>query len=314
MVIARRGPRRRQGGQGAPLVKGRRPAGSAPALSFRRIFAFVAPYVIPRTREATCLAAASTMSTVLYKASLFLPGISGKLVIDAVSDGALAPADRRSRALAGVAVYFAGRLGAAVFSGLQDVTYERLSQDISRRFGAQTYEHLLRLDVSYHTTVPAGRSFDVLNRGIGALSLLLRVVTLQLGPTLVEAAVISSIFVRLGSRAVACTTFTSCAAYVWLTQAITKWRVGHQREIVRAENAVSSKAVETFSSFEAVKMFSTERREVGKYETLRYELQEASVKTRWLICAFHFGQNVIMGLGLVLGMLLTIHDGASKLA
>lgn len=98
---------------------------------------------------------------------------------------------------------------------------------------------------------------------------------------------------------------------MWLTQLITKWRVGYQREVADAQNAISSKAVETFSSFEAVKIFSTERREIYQYDQLRRELQEASIKTKWLICTLHFGQNVVMGIGLVVGMILTVQDGTS---
>lgn len=103
-------------------------------------------------------------------------------------------------------------------------------------------------------------------------------------------------------------------AYVWLTQHMTKWRVGFQREIAKAESAVSSKAVESFRSFEAVKMFSSEQRETLSYDRLRHELQEASIRTKWMICVFHFGQNTIMGLGLLVGSVLTIRDSAySKL-
>ncbi len=89
---------------------------------------------------------------------------------------------------------------------------------------------------------------------------------------------------------------------------ITKWRVNYQREIARAQRSISAKAVETFESYEAVKTFSTETYEVATYDRLREELQAASVKNKWLICVFYFGQNVVMGLGLVVGMVLTIRD------
>lgn len=90
---------------------------------------------------------------------------------------------------------------------------------------------------------------------------------------------------------------------------ITKWRAGYQREITKAQSAISSKAVETFTSFETVKMFSTERREVQNYNKLRHDLQEASVKTKWMLCLFYFGQSTITGFALVIGMILTVHDG-----
>lgn len=180
------------------------------ALSFRKQFDFVSPYIIPQTPRAKRLTVASTLSTIIYKASLFLPGISSKVVIDAVSSSTLSRDEKAIKAAFGVSLYFIGRLGAAVFSSFQNITYEKLSQDISRRFGARTYEHLLLLDVNYHTRVSAGKSFEILNRGITSIALLLRVFVLQLGPTLLEAVVIGIIFVKLGTtvRIAGCAEFS----------------------------------------------------------------------------------------------------------
>lgn len=188
--------------EGAVLLTGQTPAVSNPkaGLSLRQTFRFVAPYVIPRTYETRKLAFFSILSTVFYKASLFLPGISGKLVIDALSDKALTPGTKSTKALFGVSLYFLGRLGAAVFSTTQNVTYERLNQGINREFGARTYEHLVLLDVSYHNRVSSGKSVDVMNRGIQALSVILKVVVLQLLPTAFEAVVVSGIFFAMGTR------------------------------------------------------------------------------------------------------------------
>lgn len=96
--------------------------------------------------------------------------------------------------------------------------------------------------------------------------------------------------------------------YICFTKMITKWRAGYQREIARAKSAISSKAVESFASFEAVKMFSSERREVQNYNKLRHELQEASVRTKWMLCCFYFGQSTITAFALVVGMILTVYD------
>lgn len=168
-------------------------------IGYRSAYNFVAPYIIPRTSRAKLLASASTLCTIIYKASLLLPGISFKLVIDTVSSTTLSNSEKATRAAFSVSLYFIGRLGAAIFSTLQTITYDRLSEDISRRFGARTYEHLLLLDMQYHTKVSPGKSFEILNRGIGSMSLLLRVVILQLGPTLLELVVITYIFARIGT-------------------------------------------------------------------------------------------------------------------
>lgn len=101
----------------------------------------------------------------------------------------------------------------------------------------------------------------------------------------------------------------SCLLYIWLTQVITKWRVRHQKRVANASTAVSSKAVETLTSFEAIKMFATERLETVQYSELRRELQNASIETKWLMCMFQFGQSIVMGVGLLVGMTLTVQDG-----
>lgn len=92
-----------------------------------------------------------------------------------------------------------------------------------------------------------------------------------------------------------------------------KWRVRHQKKVVKASTAVSSKAVETLTSFEAIKMFATERLETIQYSELRRELQNASIETKWLLCMFQFGQSIVMGTGLLVGMTLTVQDGKCTL-
>lgn len=90
---------------------------------------------------------------------------------------------------------------------------------------------------------------------------------------------------------------------------MTKWRVRHQKNIAKAATAVSSKAVETLTSFEAIKMFATERLETIQYSELRLDLQNASIETKWLMCLFEFGQSVVAGVGLLVGMAMTVQDG-----
>lgn len=50
------------------------------------------------------------------------------------------------------------------------------------------------------------------------------------------------------------------------------------------------------------------RREVQKCNKLRYELQEASVKTEWMLCCFCFGQSTIAAFALVVGLIMTVYD------
>lgn len=174
-------------------------------LSLRRTFRFMRPYLSPDSAQLKLTAAVSGASTVLYKASLLAAGWSGKTIVDAITDGGKTRGQRKQGVLLGVSLYFIGRLGAAIFSTVQDTTFERLSQHMNCKLGTDIYSVLQRKDIAYHIHNPTGKSNEILNRGTNALSVILRVVVLQLSPTLLEAVLVSTVFVSLGSTVSECT-------------------------------------------------------------------------------------------------------------
>jgi ATP-binding cassette, subfamily B, heavy metal transporter len=168
------------------------------------LLSFVAPYVIPAKPQLKLIAVVSVTSTILYKLSLLLPAVGFKMVVDVITDTRLDTNQKSSRAMWSVSLYFVGRLGAAVFSSIQEVTFEHLSHDISRRFGVALYSHLQFLDLRFHNRSSSGKSSQILSSGISALTVILRIVVLQLVPTLVEAVVVSTVFASLHSPVCQC--------------------------------------------------------------------------------------------------------------
>lgn len=59
-------------------------------------------------------------------------------------------------------------------------------------------------------------------------------------------------------------------------------------------------------------MFAREKQEISVYNRLRQELEHASVRTKGLICVFYFGQNVIVSLSVLIGMIITTYDGSYR--
>lgn len=291
---------------GTDISNETKPENQSGELSFRKTLAFCRPYIIPRSRRHQVIGAVSVLCTLLYKACLLVPGYAMKIAVDALSseDEHI----RTTRPLIGALAYFLGRFFAAFFGQGQDISLEYCTQHMARQFAKDSFEHLQSLSMSYHSKKRTGETTSILGRGIGSIQTLMKLIVFSLGPTLLEAAVVSGIFFKLGSPLIAFCTGMTVILYVLYTGFITKWRVRFGRALREAENKAWGRATESIMNFATVKSFGMEYSEVVRYDSLRAVVQGISLKVKGINSAYALGQNFIVQLGTFLGLFLAARE------
>lgn len=283
-----------------------KPENHSGEISFRKTLTFCRPYIIPRSRRHQVIGAVSVLCTLLYKACLLVPGYAMKIAVDALSseDEHI----RTTQPIIGALAYFLGRFFAAFFGQGQDVSLEYCTQHMARQFAKDSFGHLQSLSLSYHNKKRTGETTSILGRGIGSIQTLMRLIVFSLGPTLVEAAVVSGIFFTLGSPLIAFCTGMTVILYIVYTGFMTKWRVRFGRELREAENKAWGRATESIMNFGTVKSFGMEKSEVVRYDTLRGVVQGIALKVKGINSAYTLGQNFIIQLGTFLGLVLAARE------
>lgn len=208
----------------------------------------------------------------------------------------------------GALAYFLGRVFAAFFSQGQDISLEFCTQHMARQFARDSFGHLQSLSLSYHNKKKTGETTSILGRGISAIQTLTRLIVFFLGPTLLEAAVVSGIFFKLGSPLIAFCTAMTVILYVLYTGFITKWRVRFGRALREAENKAWGRATEAIMNFATVKSFGMESNEVSRYDSLRAVVQGIALKAKGINSAYSLGQNFIVQFGTFLGLAIAARE------
>lgn len=275
-------------------------------LSFRKTMRFCLPYIIPHTSFLRFVGAMSIVSITAYKACLLIPGLSMKVAVDAI--GSEDPNIRTRVPVFAVLIFLLGRVGGAIFGQAQEVSQEYCGQHMSRRFATSSFAHLQALSLSYHTRKKTGETRSILGRGIGSINTLLRLIVFSLLPTIIEAFIVSSIFFKLGSPAIALTTVATVVLYIAYTAYITKWRVHFGREIREAENNAWNRATETILNYPTVKSFGMDEEEVRRYDSLWNVVVRTAFKAKGMITAFNMTSNFIVQLGTCAGLLFAAYD------
>lgn len=281
-------------------------------IDIRRTLRFLKPYVLPKDRHLRRLGAAALVSTILQKAVNLLPAVASKILVDALvaSSDVLSGPDKVKQAVAAAVAIFALRLAGVSLSSFKDVTYERVQKTTARLFATRTFETIQMQSFAFHLNTNAGANSAILGRGTDAVTQLLGLICLELGPTLLEAVFVLAAFAKMGSLKIGFTTFLTVVAFMVYTKSVTNRRVSLNRQIVETQNLVSSHSIETLSQVDTVKMFAMERRESYRNEDLRVATERICNKTNWVVAVIQGIQGMFLHVGITVGLILAARDAA----
>lgn len=91
----------------------------------------------------------------------------------------------------------ASRAGAALFNELRNAVFGKVAQSSIRRIAKNVFLHLHNLDLGFHLSRQTGALSKAIDRGTRGISFVLSALVFNLGPTMFEVLLVSSILVSV---------------------------------------------------------------------------------------------------------------------
>ncbi|MEE2694095.1 MAG: ABC transporter ATP-binding protein/permease [Pseudomonadota bacterium] len=204
-----------------------------------------------------------------------------------------------------VLCYGLARVASLGFSEARDAVFARVGQRAVRMVALQVFEHLHQLSLRFHLDRQTGGLSRIIERGIRAIELLLRISLFNLIPTIFELALVFGILLYMLDVAIALTTLITVTIYVFYTMVVTEWRIKFRRMMNEADTSANTRAIDSLLNFETVKYFSKERHESRRYDQRLRGYENAAVKSNVSLAALNFGQAAIISCGLTGVMVLS---------
>jgi ATP-binding cassette subfamily B protein len=148
----------------------------------------------------------------------------------------------------------------------------------------------------------------VLERGRNGIEELVRLVILQMVPTVIELLLVFGVLLFIFDWRYALVVLATIAVFMAFTYRATEWRISIRRRMNESDTEANAKAVDSLLNFETVKYFGAEGRETSRYDRSMARYETASVSTYTSLAVLNAGQAVIFTLGLTGTMMLAAFD------
>ncbi len=274
------------------------------------------PYIWPSDRADLKLRVLGAMVLLLIAklATLAVP-FTFKWAVDALAGGGSAPvaaSDWLLWALAAPVVmtiaYGGMRILMAALTQLRDGLFAKVAMHAVRRLAYRTFVHMHELSLRFHLERKTGGLTRVLERGRNAIETIVRMVILQLSPTIIELLLIVGVLMwKFDWRYVLAITIT-VAVYMTYTYHATEWRIGIRRRMNESDTDANVKAIDSLLNYETVKYFSAEQREAERYDKSMARYEEASTRAYTSLAVLNAGQAVIFTFGLAAAMVMCAYE------
>src|SRR6188508_658728 len=196
------------------------------------------------------------------------------------------------------------RILMAALTQLRDGLFAKVAMHAVRRLAYRTFVHMHELSLRFHLERKTGGLTRVLERGRNGIETIVRMVILQLSPTIIELAFIVVVLMwQFDWRYVAVISIT-VAVYMTYTYHATEWRIGIRRKMNDSDTDANVKAIDSLLNYETVKYFSAEEREAARYDRAMARYEEASVRSYTSLAVLNAGQAVIFTFGLAAVMVM----------
>jgi ATP-binding cassette, subfamily B, heavy metal transporter len=196
------------------------------------------------------------------------------------------------------------RIVMAGLTQIRDGIFAKVAMHAVRQLAIMTFDHMHLLSLRFHLERKTGGLTRVLERGRNAIETIVRMVLLQLAPTIVELALIVAVLLYHFDWRYVVTIGITVAVYMWFTFSATEWRIGIRREMNSSDTDANAKAIDSLLNYETVKYFSAEAREAQRYDRSMARYEDASVKAYVSLTVMNFGQAVVFTAGLCATMVL----------
>src|SRR5664279_4806711 len=200
------------------------------------------------------------------------------------------------------------RILMAALTQLRDGLFAKVAMHAVRRLAFRTFVHMHELSLRFHLERKTGGLTRVLERGRNAIETIVRMVILQLSPTIIELALIVGVLMWQFDWRYVLAIMITVTVYMTYTYHATEWRIGIRRRMNDSDTDANIKAIDSLLNYETVKYFSAEQREAERYDKSMARYEEASVKAYTSLAVLNAGQAVIFTFGLAAAMVMCAYE------
>ena len=270
------------------------------------------PYIWPADRRDLKVRVLAAMVLLLAaKLATVVVPFTFKWATDALAGQGSAPAAASDWLLWALAApiamtlaYGGMRILMAVLTQVRDGLFAKVSMHAVRRLAYRTFEHMHELSLRFHLERKTGGLTRVLERGRNAIEIIVRVVILQLSPTIIELALIVGVRMWQFDWRYVAVILVTVTLYMAYTYQATEWRIGIRRKMNDSDTDANVKAIDSLLNYETVKYFSAEQREAERYDRAMARYEDASTRAYTSLAVLNAGQAVIFTLGLAATMVM----------
>ncbi len=194
------------------------------------------------------------------------------------------------------------RILMAVFTQVRDGLFAKVAMNAVRKLAHLTFVHMHQLSLRFHLERKTGGLTRVLERGRTGIEIIVRMLILQLMPTVIELALIVGVLLYQFDWRYVLVTLVTVAVYMYFTYAATEWRIEIRRRMNESDTDANTKAIDSLLNYETVKYFGAEEREAARYDRSMEGYEKASVKTYTSLAVLNTGQAIIFTFGLTAAM------------
>jgi ATP-binding cassette, subfamily B, heavy metal transporter len=194
--------------------------------------------------------------------------------------------------------YALTRVLMAMLTQVRDGMFAKVAMHAVRRLAYRTFEHMHALSLRFHLERKTGGLTRVLERGRNGIETIVRMVILQLAPTVIELALIIAVLLYQFDWRYVAVILVTVALYMVFTYQATEWRISIRRNMNESDSDANTKAIDSLLNYETVKYFNSEAREARRYDRSMERYETASVKAYTSLAGLNTGQAVIFTAGL----------------
>jgi ATP-binding cassette, subfamily B, heavy metal transporter len=191
-----------------------------------------------------------------------------------------------------------------VLTQWRDGIFARVAMHAVRKLAYLTFVHMHELSLRFHLERKTGGLTRVLERGRNGIETIVRMVILQLAPTIVEVSLLMAVLLWKFDWRYVLATLITVVIYMYYTYIATEWRIEIRRKMNDSDTEANTKAIDSLLNYETVKYFSAEEREAARYDRSMERYESASVKTYTSLAVLNTGQAIIFTAGLTATMVM----------
>jgi ATP-binding cassette, subfamily B, heavy metal transporter len=203
-----------------------------------------------------------------------------------------------------ILAYGAARVLAQALGEVRDAIFAPVAQRAIRNLALDVFGHLHALSLRFHLERQTGGLSRVIERGTTGMDFLIRFMTFNILPTLVEIAMVGGILWHLYDWRFMAVTLGVIGAYIVFTITLSEWRIAFVRRMNDADTEANAKAIDSLINYETVKYFGNEAHESRRYDVGRKRYETAAIRSARTLSLLNIGQGLIIAVGLAAIMIM----------